>query len=93
MLQAAGIAAAPTLNPADVPSDEHLVAREFFGAIACLGGGERLAPRVPWRVNGLRPAQLRRPPQVGEDTERVLRDVLGYDVAELARLADEGITF
>jgi crotonobetainyl-CoA:carnitine CoA-transferase CaiB-like acyl-CoA transferase len=91
LLQAADVPAAPTMNPADVPGDQHLQARKLFGAIPCLNGGERLAPRVPWLIDGIRPAQAGRPPHVGEHTEHVLRDVLGLGDAELARLAEERI--
>jgi crotonobetainyl-CoA:carnitine CoA-transferase CaiB-like acyl-CoA transferase len=41
LLQANGIAAAPTLNPTEVPADPQLAARGFFGPVPRLDGGSR----------------------------------------------------
>src|SRR5207247_467514 len=59
-LQAIGVAATPTLSPADVLRDEHLAARAFVSQVESLVGGSRATLGVPWRIDGQRPADRRR---------------------------------
>jgi benzylsuccinate CoA-transferase BbsF subunit len=88
-LQAVGIGAAPSLNPIDALTDPHLVARGVFGEIPKLEGGTRMAPRVPWLINGIRPDQLGRPPEVGQHNVPILREVLRLPEHDVERLIAE----
>jgi benzylsuccinate CoA-transferase BbsF subunit len=93
-LQAAGIAATPTLTAADVLADGHLAARNFVSKVERLdGGGTRHTLGFPWLVNGERPDRFRRPPQVGEDNAAVFKDLLKLDDAEYARLVAEQVIY
>lgn len=92
-LQAAGVPATATLNPADGPADEHLLARGFYGEIERLSGGSRLAPRVPWIVDGERPENPARPPDLGADNDYVLRELLDLDEANCARLVADRVIY
>ena len=76
-LQAAGIAATPTLTAADVVADPHLAARSFVSEVERLDGGTRYTLGVPWMIDGQRPDGFRRAPRVGEDNEYVFKTLLG----------------
>jgi len=45
----------------------------------------------PLRLRGEALTDYRAPPTLGQDTEAVLRDDLGYDAAKIARLRDTGV--
>jgi crotonobetainyl-CoA:carnitine CoA-transferase CaiB-like acyl-CoA transferase len=90
-LQAAGIAATPTLSAADVVADEHLAARAFVSTVERLAGGARRTLGVPWLIDGTRPAGFRRAPRVGEDNRYVFAELLGLDGAEYDRLVREQV--
>jgi crotonobetainyl-CoA:carnitine CoA-transferase CaiB-like acyl-CoA transferase len=47
---------------------------------------------LPYRLDGRGIAIERAAPDLGQDTEAVLRALLGYDDEELRRLADAGVT-
>ncbi len=92
-LQAVGIAATPTLTPADVLTDEHLAVRNFVSQVESLAGGNRATLGFPWLIDGQRPADFRRPPAVGEDNDDIFGRLLGLDRVEYHRLIDEQIIY
>ena len=92
-LQAAGIAATPTLTAADVLTDEHLAARSFVGVVERLAGGTRQTLGAPWLIDGRRPDGFRRAPRVGEDNEYVFKSLLGLGDAEYERLTAEQVIY
>jgi benzylsuccinate CoA-transferase BbsF subunit len=92
-LQAHGIAATPTLTPADVLNDAHLGARAFVSTVESLTGGERQTLGFPWLVDGERPNRFSRPPAVGEDNSYVFKELLNLGDAEYARLVAEQVIF
>ena len=92
-LQAHGIAATPTLTPADVLSDAHLAARSFVGGVERLDGGRRRTLGVPWLINGTRPDAFRRPPAVGEDNAFVFKELLRLGEDEFERLVAEQVIY
>ncbi len=88
-LQALGVAAFPSLSPLDLwggnPQLEAIAMLETpnHGAV-----GKRIVPGIPWRLtiapNGMRRAA----PLLGEHTEEVLGDVLGYSPGEIQALVE-----
>jgi crotonobetainyl-CoA:carnitine CoA-transferase CaiB-like acyl-CoA transferase len=88
MLQARGIAATPTLTPADVLTDRHLATRGFASHVDSLAGGRRATLGFPWLVDGARPADFRRPPDLGQHNREIFLDLLGLDPVEYQRLID-----
>jgi crotonobetainyl-CoA:carnitine CoA-transferase CaiB-like acyl-CoA transferase len=90
-LQRVGVAAFPCMTPKDLALDPHLEERGFFARLSHPEVGVRQHAGIPWRLtrgpNGVRTAA----PCLGADTEAVMRDVLGYDTEEIARLREQGI--
>lgn len=89
--QAAGIAAGPVQDAADLTGrDEQLAAREFFGTTTAEGGAEYGVDRFPARFNGVRPPEYRGVRQLGADTFDVVTELLGLSDAEVAELLASG---
>ncbi len=89
-LQAAGVAAFTAATNQDLAEDPHLAARDFFVELPHPEVGVRRHVGVPWRMSASE-CRVRRPaPALGADTDTVLRDVCGYDEAEIAALRAAG---
>ena len=89
-LQAAGIAALPTLNTLDLPSDPHLQARGVYPA----GGHPHLPPagfaRGAWNLKGTPPSVAARAPFAAEHDRGVFVGLLGKSPQEYHRLTIGG---
>lgn len=93
MLQAVGVAAFPSMSGKDLVEDPHLNARDFFVRLPHPEVGVRTHMGMPWLLTR-GPNGVRRPaPLLGQDTEQVLHDVLGYSAQDVARLKDEQILY
>lgn len=89
--QAAGIAAGPVQNAADLTGrDEQLAARGFFGTATADSRGTYGTDRFPARFNGLRPPEYRGVRQTGADTFAVVSELLGLPDDEVAELLASG---
>ncbi len=85
-----GIPAAPVNSLEAALDDAQVAARgmvieadhDRFGKLRQVGS--------PFRTSGVHD-DVRRAPALGEHTEEVLRDLLGYSAAEIASLRDEGV--
>ena len=79
----AGVPAAALATSRDLVGCEHLRERDFWGA-----HGAGVLPGLPWRASFGRvsgPA-----PELGGDTEAVLRDLLGMSPDRIAALRQSG---
>ena len=89
-LQAAGVAALPTLNTLDLPSDPHLQARGVYPA----GGHPHLPPagfaRGAWNLKGTPPSVAARAPFAAEHDRGVFVGLLGKSPQEYHRLTTGG---
>jgi crotonobetainyl-CoA:carnitine CoA-transferase CaiB-like acyl-CoA transferase len=92
-LQNAGVAAFPSITSKDLAEDPHLTERGFFVRLPHAEVGVRTHAGMPWLLphapNGVRaPAPL-----LGEHTDWVMRDLLGYAAPEIARLREEHVLY
>jgi crotonobetainyl-CoA:carnitine CoA-transferase CaiB-like acyl-CoA transferase len=85
-LRAAGIPCGPINTVTQALADPHAAARGMVVEMEHASAGKVRALGVPFRMHGT-PATVRRaPPSLGEHTDAVLRDELGYDAARIAEL-------
>jgi crotonobetainyl-CoA:carnitine CoA-transferase CaiB-like acyl-CoA transferase len=92
-LQAVGVAAFPSVTSKELVEDPHLNARGFFVRLAHPEVGVRTHTGIPWLLTHA-PNGVRAPaPLLGQDTDQVMRDVLGYSSQEIARLKDEQVLY
>jgi crotonobetainyl-CoA:carnitine CoA-transferase CaiB-like acyl-CoA transferase len=90
-LQAAGVAAFPTLTNKDLAEDPHLRSRGFFVELPHPEVGVRRHAGVPWVFSDT-PCQVQRPaPCLGQDTDEVMQRVLGYSADAVAALRARGV--
>jgi len=91
MLQRAGVAAIPTYTNEDVAKDRHMRERGFLVELPHPETGPYTHAGVPWTMSRT-PCKVRRPaPRLGEDTDYVLGEILGYSPDKIAELHDTGI--
>jgi benzylsuccinate CoA-transferase BbsF subunit len=90
-LQAVGVAAFPTMNTKDLAEDAHLEERGFFARLPHPEIGVRIHTGIPWLLarssNGVRAAA----PLLGQHTNQVLHDVLGYSPETIERLKEQKV--
>ena len=89
-LQAAGVAAIPSMSNKDLVSDEHLRERAYFVQLQHPEVDRRVHAGIPWRF-GQAPGNIAGPaPLRGADTEAVLTDLLGYSREKIEQLRKAG---
>ena len=90
-LQAEAVPCGAVQNGADlVKNDPHLNARGFLGSHDNPRFGRLTLPCLPIRFTRSDMAQDWVFPDLGRDTDRTLRDVLGYDDARIRQLREDG---
>ena len=90
VLQAAGVAAFPAMNAKDLHDDPHLGARDYFVERPHPEVGVRRHMGIPYRLHGTPLSVWRAAPCLGQDTDYVLHEVLGYDEGRIAALRAAG---
>jgi crotonobetainyl-CoA:carnitine CoA-transferase CaiB-like acyl-CoA transferase len=89
-LQAAGVAAFPTMTNQDLAEDPHLNGRGFFVDVPHPEVGKRHHAGIPWKLSKTPCAVTAPAPCLGEHSREVLSDVLGYSEVEIEALAADG---
>ena len=90
LLQQAGVAAGPVMDPRDVFADPHVSQRGVFEEAFQEDTGTHLYPGAPYKMSET-PSTIRRGPvRLGEDNKYVYQDLLGYTPEEYAALEEEG---
>ncbi len=79
----------PIMSTEDLANDEHVRGREMWVEIDHPQRGKWFNVGMPIKLSAS-PARIERSPLLGEHTEEVLRSVLGYDDATIAKLKQAG---
>jgi crotonobetainyl-CoA:carnitine CoA-transferase CaiB-like acyl-CoA transferase len=90
-MRAAGIPCGRINTVSQALGDAHTRAREMVRSLPHPTAGDVQVLGIPFRMNAT-PASIRRPPPaLGEHTDEVLRDQLGYDAERIAALRRDGV--
>jgi crotonobetainyl-CoA:carnitine CoA-transferase CaiB-like acyl-CoA transferase len=93
LLQGAGIAAGVVFNGADLARDPQLAERGFFAPVKIPDNGSTRVTGVPMRLSAT-PGSIRTvAPEVGEDNDYILGELLELGHAERADLIAEGVVW
>jgi len=87
----AHVPCAPVRTTSEVVNDPHLHARGLWVDVQHPRRGRTQVPVSPIRLHGSAPAEVRPAPLLGQDTDRVLSELLGLDASELAALHAAGV--
>ncbi|MGY8523871.1 CaiB/BaiF CoA transferase family protein [Paracidovorax citrulli] len=90
-LEKAGVPCGPINTLDDVFEDEQVKARGLRVDLPHPSAGEVKLVGSPIRMSATPPQALRHPPLLGEHTEDVLGDMLGYSAQDIQALRDKGI--
>jgi len=85
-LDEADVPVGPINDVAEVLGDPHVRARRLVGSFDYPGVGEFKALAIPYRFLGWDNPEIGRPPALGEHTEAILSQVLGYSAERVAEL-------
>jgi formyl-CoA transferase len=92
VLTEAHVPCAPVRTTREVVNDPHLMARQMWVDVEHPRRGKTRVPRSPIRLHGSLPATVERPaPLLGQDTDRVLAELLDLQASELAALHASGV--
>ena len=92
-LQAVGVAAFPSMKSRDLAEDPHLNAQDYFVRLPHPEVGKQTHTGIPWHLthspNGVQaPAPL-----LGQHTDQVMGEILGYSAQEITRLKEEQVLY
>ena len=76
----------PVNDVAEILADPHVRARKLVGSFDYAGVGEFRALAIPYRFLGWDNPEIGAPPALGEHTESVLSEVLGFSPEKIAQL-------
>jgi benzylsuccinate CoA-transferase BbsF subunit len=92
-LQAVGVAAFPSMSSKDLVEDVHLNGRGFFARLPHPQVGTQTHSGIPWILTNA-PNGVRSPaPLLGQHTDEVVRNVLGYTDEDIAHLRDQQVLY
>ena len=92
-LQAVGVAAFPSMSSKDLVEDTHLNGRGFFARLPHPQVGTQTHTGIPWILTNA-PNGVRFPaPLLGQHTDEILRNVLGYSDEDIARLREQQVLY
>ncbi len=92
-LQALSIPAFPSFKSSDIVDDPHLNSRGFIERLEHPEVGIRAHAGIPWILDQRNRGIQRPAPCLGQDTERLLTDLIGYKPDKIKILKDEKVLF
>lgn len=91
LLEEKGVPSGPVYTAEDVFQDPHIAARKMLISVDDPVAGPRRYARSPLHLSASPEIPVAPAPQLGEHTRPILRDLLGYDEAEIAQLEERGV--
>jgi crotonobetainyl-CoA:carnitine CoA-transferase CaiB-like acyl-CoA transferase len=88
-LDEADVPVGPVNDVAEILADPHVRARRLVGSFDYPEVGEFKALAIPYKFLGWDNPEIGRPPALGEHTERVLAEFLGFSSDDVSRLKSE----
>ncbi|HET7197637.1 MAG TPA: CaiB/BaiF CoA-transferase family protein, partial [Burkholderiales bacterium] len=88
-LDAADVPVGPVNDVAEILADPHVRARRLVGSFDYPGVGEFRALALPYKFLGFDDPELGAPPALGEHTQAVLAELLGYSPERIAELREK----
>lgn len=88
---AAGVPTGPVYSAGDVFADDHFRQRHILVEIDDPEVGPTLFARTPPHLSAAPEIPTRPAPNLGQDTQAILQELLGYTGEEITRLGEEGI--
>jgi len=86
-----GVPASPVNEMADLENDPQVIANEYIVEIDDPIYGKVKVPGIPAKLSETPGKVTRLAPELGQHTEEVLMEVLGYTWDDLAKLREEGV--
>src|SRR6185312_10739835 len=86
----ADVPASAILSVPEALEHPHTAARGMFPTLSHPAYGSIRVPGLPLRLGGPQVEAPRPPPVLGQDTESVLRDILGFDETAITALRSDG---
>jgi len=87
----AGVPSGACQDTAEVLEDPHLIARDMIVDVEYPKYGTYKTVGCPIKLSAS-PADITRPPELGEHSEEVLRELCGVTARDYARLKEDGVT-
>lgn len=93
MLQRAGVAAVPAFDSEELFTDPHCKERNIFVPTETAAEGRLYAVAPPWKFPENPARVTRAAPELGQDNEYVLRELLGLSQKEIDKLIEDKILY
>ena len=91
LFREAGLSSAPVQDCADVANDPQVIANEYITEIDDPVHGKLKVPGIPVKLSETPGKVVGTAPELGQHTEEILKNVLGYTEEHIASLRDKGV--
>ena len=91
LLNEQGVPSGPVFTAEDVFNDPHIAARNMLVTVDDPVAGSRKFARSPLHLSSTPEIPTESAPQLGEHTDEILRNLLGYGENEIEKLRDQGV--
>jgi benzylsuccinate CoA-transferase BbsF subunit len=92
-LQRAGVPSGPCYDLAQINANEHLAERGFIHEYTDNRGRKVNIPSIPWQIESLPLPAASPAPELGQDTEYALREILNLTPERTAQLQQAGVLY